>query len=62
MLLERPVEDKFHPRSGILAAMEMLHQCETLNQIARAALADPEKSASGQSGKRARRRHGIQDT
>jgi adenylate cyclase len=27
-----PVEDKFHPRSGILAAMEMLRQCDTLNQ------------------------------
>ena len=27
-----PVEDPFHPRSGILAAMEMLRQCETLNQ------------------------------
>jgi adenylate cyclase len=27
-----PVEDKFHPRSGILAAMEMLSECETLNQ------------------------------
>jgi len=24
-----PVEDKFHPRSGILAAMEMLRECET---------------------------------
>ena len=27
-----PVEDKFHPRSGILAAMEMLRECDTLNQ------------------------------
>jgi adenylate cyclase len=27
-----PVEDSFHPRSGILAAMEMLRQCDTLNQ------------------------------
>ncbi len=27
-----PVDDKFHPRSGILAAMEMLRECDTLNQ------------------------------
>jgi adenylate cyclase len=27
-----PVEDPFHPRSGILAAMEMLRQCDTLNE------------------------------
>jgi adenylate cyclase len=27
-----PVGDPFHPRSGILAAMEMLHQCDTLNR------------------------------
>jgi adenylate cyclase len=27
-----PVEDKSHPRSGILAAMEMLRACDTLNQ------------------------------
>jgi adenylate cyclase len=26
-----PVEDKFHPRSGVLAAMEMLRQCDVLN-------------------------------
>jgi len=25
--LERPGRGQFHPRSGILAAMEMLHQC-----------------------------------
>jgi len=27
-----PVEDETHPRNGILAAMEMLRQCDTLNQ------------------------------
>ena len=27
-----PVEDDSHPRNGILAAMEMLRQCDTLNQ------------------------------
>jgi adenylate cyclase len=27
-----PVEDQFHPRSGVLAAMEMLRQCDVLNQ------------------------------
>ena len=27
-----PVGDPFHPRSGILAAMEMLRQCDTLNE------------------------------
>jgi adenylate cyclase len=27
-----PVEDRFHARSGILAAMEMLPQCDTLNK------------------------------
>jgi adenylate cyclase len=27
-----PVEDPFHPRSGVLAAMEMLRQCDALNQ------------------------------
>jgi adenylate cyclase len=27
-----PVEDQNHPRSGILAAMEMLRQCNTLNE------------------------------
>jgi adenylate cyclase len=26
-----PVEDNAHPRSGVLAAMEMLRECETLN-------------------------------
>ncbi|HET7199252.1 MAG TPA: CHASE2 domain-containing protein [Burkholderiales bacterium] len=26
-----PVEDNTHPRSGVLAAMEMLRECETLN-------------------------------
>jgi adenylate cyclase len=27
-----PVEDRGHPRSGVLAAMEMLRECDTLNQ------------------------------
>src|SRR5262249_638971 len=27
-----PVEDPLHPRSGVLAAMEMLRQCDALNQ------------------------------
>ncbi|HXZ55378.1 MAG TPA: adenylate/guanylate cyclase domain-containing protein [Burkholderiales bacterium] len=27
-----PVEDNLHPRNGILAAMEMLRQCDSLNQ------------------------------
>src|SRR5882672_10109854 len=31
-LWNAPVEDETHPRNGILAAMEMLRQCDTLNQ------------------------------